>query len=84
MNGLSFDFNHVVFQRAASFKEVAEFLNTDVSFIEREAHRGKLKVRKFSHRMIRILPHDLIAWLEGATRANPQGRPARAPEPVDA
>jgi hypothetical protein len=66
MERRSIDFNHPIFQKASTCAEIGEFLGTDEKFLFREISRGNLRDRKFNARMLRILPQDLIAWLERA------------------
>jgi hypothetical protein len=57
-----------VFRRASTLREVADFLSVDRTFVMKAAAEGHLTVRKLSHKTVRILPQDLIAWLESAAR----------------
>ena len=67
------DINHPVFKKASTLEEIAAFAGTDERFIRREIERGNLRGRKFNRRMLRILPVDLVAWLEKAeTIAEPE------------
>jgi hypothetical protein len=76
MSTLSSDFKHPVFEKASTFQEVAEFLGTDDRFVEREALAGRLHVRRFNARVIRIMPWDLVEWLSTTPVAEKEEVPA--------
>jgi hypothetical protein len=73
------DFDHPVLKKASTFEQVADFLGTDIRFVEREAQRGKLQVVRFNKRAIRIMPWHLLEWLEKAATAPRNGEPANIP-----
>jgi hypothetical protein len=46
--------------------EVCEWLNFTPRFLESEISHGRLRVRRLSARLIRIMPADIISWLDKA------------------
>jgi hypothetical protein len=54
--------------RPRSINEISDWLNCTPRFLYREATAGRLKVRKLSHCLVRVMPADLKRWLDdGAT-----------------
>jgi excisionase family DNA binding protein len=54
------------FQRPHSIEEVAEYLGSTRDYIGRQIYSGKLRARKLSAKFVRIMPSDLIEWLDAA------------------
>jgi hypothetical protein len=54
-------------QRPQSIEQVCEWGGFSRRFLELEIARGRLKVRRLSKRLIRILPKDIIEWMEAST-----------------
>ncbi|SRR5260221_10601178 len=48
-----------------SISQLCEWLGVGRRFVEMEIARGNLRVRRLSKRLIRIMPADIEAWLEG-------------------
>jgi excisionase family DNA binding protein len=48
-----------------TIKQLCEWLGVSRRFVEKEIESGRLRVRRLSRRMIRIMPADLKAWLDG-------------------
>ncbi len=55
------------FEKPRSPEEIAAFFGCTPKFVYKQIHEGLLRGRKFSDRMIRVLPRDLEAWLERAS-----------------
>jgi excisionase family DNA binding protein len=51
--------------RPMTIKQLAEWAGVGRRFIELEIERGHLRVRRLSKRLIRIMPADIEAWMEG-------------------
>jgi hypothetical protein len=66
---LEVDLGLPVFQKANTREEVAEYMGCAVFLIDREIKRGNLNARKINNGIVRILPSDLLAWLERAQTA---------------
>ena len=52
--------------RPRSIAEVAEYMDCTAWFIQQEIALGKLRARKLSPKLVRILPADLREWLDRA------------------
>lgn len=63
---LEIDLELPVFQKANTREEIAEYMNCGVFLIDREIKRGNLNARKINNGIVRILPSDLLAWLQRA------------------
>jgi hypothetical protein len=46
--------------------ELCEWLGCCPRFLESEISSGRLRVRKLSVRLVRIMPNDIQAWLDQA------------------
>lgn len=73
---LEIDLELPIFRKASTREEVAEFMGCGVFLIDREIKRGHLNARKINNGIVRIMPSDLLAWLEAAQTA-----PAATHEP---
>ena len=56
--------NDPFFEKPHSILEVAEYLGTTKVWVERQILLGRLRARKLSTRLVRILPEDLREWFE--------------------
>ena len=66
-----------IFTKATSPEELASFIGCDERFIYGEIARGRLKARKLSRKMIRLLPEDVESWLsQAATPASAKNQEA--------
>jgi excisionase family DNA binding protein len=54
------------FERSRSIKEVAEYIGVTRVYVERQVLAGHLRARKFSTKLIRVLPEDLREWMDRA------------------
>jgi hypothetical protein len=52
-------------QRPFTKAELCSFLSCTSRFVEEEVARGNLKMRRLSARLVRFMPEDVLAWLEG-------------------
>lgn len=68
---LEIDLRLPIFQKGATRQEVAEYVDTEVYFIDREIKRGNLNASKFNKKVVRIFPGDLVRWIERA-QASPE------------
>jgi hypothetical protein len=66
---LEIDLGLPVFQKANTREEVAEFMSCGVFLVDREIKRGNLNAVKINNGIVRILPSDLLAWLQRAQTA---------------
>jgi len=71
--------DHPALKRAASVREVADFLNVNSQFVERQIHSGRLKAFKLSRKVLRILPTDLVDYLGKHTTVPTNGEPVNVP-----
>jgi excisionase family DNA binding protein len=55
------------FDRPRSPEELAAFLDVTQKFVYEQIKKGRLRARKLSGRMIRIMPSDLKRWLDQAS-----------------
>jgi hypothetical protein len=55
-----------IFDRPRSPEDLAVFFGCTPKFIYKEIREGRLRGRKFSDRMIRVMPSDIIEWLNNA------------------
>jgi hypothetical protein len=53
--------------RPRSVEALAEYLDTTPHFVRKEIQAGRLKARRFSSRMIRLMPGDVQQWLDAAS-----------------
>jgi excisionase family DNA binding protein len=76
------------FSRARSIREIAAYIDSSEEFVEEKIHAGELRARKLSPRFIRVLPADLLAWLERGSTTDEILRRAyqksKKPAPPDA
>jgi hypothetical protein len=52
-------------QKPLSIEQLCEWAGVCRRFVEKEIACGKLKVRRLSPRLIRIMPADIEAWMNG-------------------
>lgn len=62
------DYNDPIFKTASSPRQISEYLKIDKTFLYSQIRKGRLKVRELSPKCLRILPQDLIRWLETTSR----------------
>ena len=70
--------DHPALKRAATFQEVADFLNVEIHFVKRVVKAGKIRVFRPKPNVARSLPYDLLAYLEANSRPS-DGRPCDIP-----
>ena len=58
--------NEGFLDKPRSIDEVAEFLGCTRRFLASEIAAGRLRARRLSARLIRIMPEDLRHWLDAA------------------
>jgi excisionase family DNA binding protein len=68
---------------ARSYFEVAEFFRVSYPYVKREAHEGRLRVTKLSRGVVRIMPSDLIAWVNRGANIESFPMPAHAERPPE-
>ena len=49
---------------AGRFEVIADRLGVGRRFVEKEIESGRLRVRRLSRRMIRIMPADIKDWMD--------------------
>jgi len=59
--------NNEFFTRPRTIDEVAGFLGCTRRFVASEIAAGRLRARRLSARLIRIMPGDLRSWLDQAS-----------------
>lgn len=52
--------------RPLTIAELGEWLGVSRRYIEGQVARGKLRVRKISSRLVRVMPSDVAQWLDNA------------------
>jgi hypothetical protein len=53
--------------RPFSIEQLCEWAGVSRRFLEMEIDRGNLRVRKLSKRLIRVMPKDVVDWMERAS-----------------
>jgi hypothetical protein len=56
------------FSKSRTIRETAEYMQSTEAWVRSEITRGHLHVRKFGKKFVRILPEDLRAWVDHATK----------------
>lgn len=58
-----------VFSKPCTVENLAEYLGATPRFVRNEIAAGRLRARRLSARLIRILPADLQQWLREVQRS---------------
>ena len=53
-------------RKPMSLEELADWLGVSRRFVEVQVEKGRLRVRRISPRLVRILPGDVAKWLDNA------------------
>jgi excisionase family DNA binding protein len=59
-----------VVSKPCTVDQLAEYLDATTRFVRNEIAAGRLRARRLSARLIRILPSDLQQWLDASGYAN--------------
>jgi hypothetical protein len=52
--------------RPMSITELASWIGCSRRFLEVQVERGKLRIRRISPRLVRVMPGDVARWLDQA------------------
>jgi len=50
--------------RPLTIAELCEWLGVSRRYVEGQVAKGRLRVRKISSRLVRVMPSDVVRWLD--------------------
>ena len=69
-------FTDQVVSKPCTVDQLAEYLDATPRFVRNEIAAGRLRARRLSARLIRILPADLQQWLDASATTPTNNKPS--------